>query len=530
MPDQVIENRLGKLIPLDQNHPDDLAFCREAFGFEAQTRGWFRERDRLYFFPHKLSIEQARDLLDQPPPPSILEVPAPPLPDGPVSRHLLDMPDGTRVDWIRHPSALPAGCQSHWRAHTHLFVVENQALGFTAYTSIFGYAHLEGADARFRIFGPGGIRWIDYPSHEAALNDALDMSLAVAMKIQVVGTPCAGNKIAVYGDYAKVGTVLRSLFAAYERMGIIVTSADLGLSIAQLKKWALPVAPTCLVPLGVYEKGIPSAIITADAAFAGLHAMAAALEGAPGIRDLTISLQGIGEVGYRMAQLILEAGAKLVLTEADGDTRRRFQSDHERAFASGQARFLEDLDAIYDAQADLFVPCALRDILSNQNLTRMKNAGIRMIGGPANNLFPDQVDGPWQYHASGLPVVPYEGIGAGGVTGVAYSVMSGIYGRAPFTPAEKIEAIRDYVARVMHWSQTYDLPAQVVSDRILFRRALRRRILSQKQSDQILERMCRVFDSGDQRFEHHWISDLTKRGYFYGPGRMAEGGWRNLEQ
>jgi len=530
MPDQVIETHLGKLIPLDQNRSEDLDFCRTAFGFEAQTQGWFRERDRLYFFPHKLSIEQARDLLTQPHPPSVLEVPAPPLPDGPASRHLLDMPDGTRVNWICHPSALPAGCQSHWRAHTHLFVVENQALGFTAYTSIFSYAHIEGADARFRIFGPGGIRWIDYPSPEAALNDALDMSLAVAMKIQVVGTPCAGNKIAVYGDYKKVGPVLRSLFSAYERMGIIITSADLGLSIAQLKTWALPVAPTCLVPLGVYSQGIPSAFITADAAFAGLQAMAKALDGAPGLSDLTISLQGIGEVGYRMAQLILRAGSKLVLTEADADTRRRFRTEHDSAFASGQAGFLEDLDTIYDAQADLFVPCALRDILSSENLTRLKDAGIRMIGGPANNLFPDQVEGPWKYHAAGLPVVPYEGIGAGGVTGVAYSIMSGIYGRAPFTPAEKIEVIRDYVARVMRWSQIYDLPAQVVSDRILFRRALRRRILSQTQSDQILERMRRAFDSGDQQFEHYWINDLTKRGLFYGPGRTADGGWRHLER
>jgi hypothetical protein len=529
LPNQVIETSHGILIPFDQNRSDDLDFCREVFGFEALKHGWFRERDRLYFFPPKFSLEQARVEIKQPPPPSILDVPAPPLPDGPVSRHLLDMPDGTRVTWINHPAALPAACQPHWRAHTHLFEVENSTLGFTAYTSIFGYAHLEGADARFRIFGPGGIRWIDYPSKEAALNDALDMSLAVAMKIQVVGTPCAGNKIAVYGDYENVGPVLRALFTVYERMGIVITSADLGLSIAQLEAWALPVAPTCLVPLGVYCQGIPSAVITADASFAGLQAMAEALDGSPDLGDLTISQQGIGEVGYRMAHLLLKAGTRLILTEADADTRRRFQNEHQSAFASGQARMLEDLDAIYDAKADLFVPCALRDILSAENLTRLKEAGLKMVGGPANNLFPDQVEGPWQYHAAGLPVVPYEGIGAGGVTGVAYSIMSGIYGRAPFDPADKVQTIRDYVGRVMRWSQAYDLPAQVVSDRILFNRARRRRILSQAQSDRILERMRQAFKSGDHQFERDVINDLTKRGLFYGPGRMASGGWRYLE-
>ena len=114
-----------------------------------------------------------------------------------------------------------------------------------------------------------------------------------------------------------------------------------------------------------------------------------------------------------------------------------------------QVSFLEDLDGIYDVRADIFVPCAPRDILTAENLVRLKSAGVKMIGGPANNLFPDQVPGPLQYHEAGIPVVPYEGIGAGGVTRVAYTIMTGIFGRAPFTPEEKIEMIRDYITRVM---------------------------------------------------------------------------------
>ena len=243
-------NSKGKLLKLTRKNQTDLEFCREAFGFEAERAGWFRERDRLFYFDDTIDDHLAEDLLSRPAPPSILEVPLPKLPDGPVKQHLMTMPDGLVVTWISHPSALPSQCRAHWRGHTHLFILENKKLGFTAYTSIFSYAHIEAADANFRFFGPGGIRWVDYPDHISAINDALDMSLAVAMKIQVVGAPCAGNKIAVIGNYTNVGPALRSIFATYERMGIILTSADLGLSIAQLKEWALPVAPTSLVPLG----------------------------------------------------------------------------------------------------------------------------------------------------------------------------------------------------------------------------------------------------------------------------------------
>ena len=313
-----------KVLQLSRKNSTDLEFCREAFGYEAEKLGWFRERDRLFYFDDALDDQQAEELFSAPAPPSILDVPIPKLPEGPVKQQLMSMPDGLNVTWIRHPSALPEGCRAHWRGHTHLFILENKALNFTAYTSIFSYAHIEAADANFRFFGPGGIRWIDYPDHESAINDALDMSLAVAMKIQVVGTPCAGNKIAVIGDYTNVGPALRSIFAAYERMGIILTSADLGLSIAQLKEWALPVAPTSLVPLGVYQKGVTSARVTSLASFAGLHAMAECLDGSPALKDLKFSIQGIGEVGYHIAELLLKEDAKLLITEANRPDSRKF--------------------------------------------------------------------------------------------------------------------------------------------------------------------------------------------------------------
>ncbi len=525
MPNKIKATSAGKLISLDDGDADEMLFFQEVFGFEAKPPGWVREGDRVFYFPDRITEEQAIEKLSETAPASILEVEAPPLPEGAVSHHFLTMPDGLEVTWIRHPSALPPACRPHWRHHTHMFVLKNESLDFTAYTSIFAYAHLEAADTKFRIFGPGGIRWVDYPSEEAAINDALDMSLAVAMKIQVVGTPCAGNKVAVYGNYENVGPALRSLFAAYERMGLIITSADLGISIDQLEQWALPVAPTCLIPLGVYQKGIPSALITAKAAFAGLRAMAECLEGSPELGDLTVSLQGIGEVGFRIAELMIAEGSKIVITEANSETRAQFKYANQTACDSGQIRFLEDLDGIYDVGADIFIPCALRDILTTENLVRLKSAGVKMIGGPANNLFPDQVSGPWQYHEAGIPVVPYEGIGAGGVTGVAYSIMTGIFGSTPFTPEEKIAKIRDYITRVMGWSHKYDLPAQVVSDRILFRRALRRRILQQSQADQIIAKLRRAFVKGNAEFEGQLVCDLTKRGFFNGVGRFESGGW-----
>ena len=510
----------GKIIHLDSKNKEDLQFIREAYGYDIEEKGWVREKNRLFLISGAITTRTASSRLKGAPPPGILDMSIPPLPDGPISRRFLTMEDGTVVRWIRHPSVLPKSSQPHWRHHTALLETKGKNPDFACYTSIPSFATVEGGDGKFRFLGPGGIRWIDYPNRAAAISDAMDMSLAVAMKIQVVRTPSGGNKIAVFGDMRHKSKVLRSIFSAYERMGFIVTSADLGLSLEDLEKYALPVAPTSIVPMGVYKNGIPSALVTADACFAAMHAMAASLPQSPPLSSLTVSIQGIGEVGYRLAHHLLENGSKVIIAEPNHHTCRQFKSECQRAFSTGQAVFLKDPNAIYATAADIFCPCALRDILDRRSLTQLLRAGVRIVGGPANNLFSDQINGPWLFHNAGLPVVPYEGIGAGGVTGVAYSVMTGILGRSPFKISEKIQLIKDYVAKILRWSQRYDLPPQLISDRILFRSTLRRRLLGQNRTDDLLEKLQRAFNSGNRTLEQELVYEYTKKGFFYGAGRF----------
>jgi leucine dehydrogenase len=518
----------GLLIELDPHSERDRAFVRDSYGYEAEARGWCREADCLLAFTGALTNDQVREKLASEPPLSVLEVPEPHRPTGQLAQLFFTLDDGTEVTWIKHPAALPEACRTHWRHHTSLFVIKNTNPNFTAYTSIYSYASLDGKDGKFRIFGPGGIRWIDYPDSETAISDALDMSLAVAMKIQVVQTPNGGNKISVIGDKKERDRALRCIFAAYEKMGLIVTSADLGLSLADLERSSLDVAPTTIVPMGAFRTGIPSALVTADASYAGLEAMAESLPGSPDLSTCSVSIQGLGEVGFRVAQNLIERGTRLVLAETNPEIIESMRSENKAAFESGQARFVEEPDEIYDEAVDIFFPCALRDILTKLNLKRFLKAGIKIIGGPANNLFPDQVTGPWIYHLAGLPVVPYEAIGAGGVTGVAYSVMSGVFGQCPFTIDDKVSMIRDYVAKVLECSRRYNLPPQVISDRLLFNSAQRRRSITQERCDEILTLFQWVFAQPNRELEHQLILEYSKKGLFYGSGRHPGGGWNYL--
>jgi len=525
---KMISTNWGKVISLNRNNKLDLEFIREAFGTEAGDRGWFRVNDRMYIVDQAIERSVAERELQKSPPASILDEDLPKQGIEEPIRELYQMEDGTIARWIRHPSGIPESCREHWRDHQILIEFENSELGCIAYHSIHRMAVLEGADSKPRYFAPGGLRWINYPDKEAALSDALDMSLAVAMKIQVVGAPCAGSKVAIFGDYNKKPKVLRSIGAAMERLGINISAADLGLSTDDMEQYILPVAPTFTVPLGVYQGGTGAALITCYGVFEGLKGMSDALPGSPSIGDITVSMQGLGEVGFGLARLMLREGTQLKISEINPSTIKKFIKEFPEAIISRQVEFLIDPDLIYDCSADIFCPCASRDILDENNLDRLLKAGIKMIGGPANNLFPDQVNGPWAYHEAGIFVIPYEGIGAGGTAGVAHSIMTGIYGECPFSTEEKVERIGNYIKKIIQFARTYDIPPQVLSDRILFRRVQRHTIVSRELACEVMEKLASAVAGNDKEGEKAVIEEYTKVGFFFGEGRFPGGGWNKV--
>ena len=50
----------GKIIYLDPQNAEDLQFAREAYGYDAEEKGWFRERDRLFVFAGALKERKAQ--------------------------------------------------------------------------------------------------------------------------------------------------------------------------------------------------------------------------------------------------------------------------------------------------------------------------------------------------------------------------------------------------------------------------------------------------------------------------------------
>jgi len=91
----------------------------------------------------------------------------------------------------------------------------------------------------------------------------------------------------------------------------------------------------------------------------------------------TIALQGLGHVGFPLAEYLLDDGARLVVTDLDPGKIQQLQQKY------GTER-IKDVspDEIYTVDADIFSPCAMGSIITEERIPQFK---FKIILGSANN-------------------------------------------------------------------------------------------------------------------------------------------------
>ena len=141
----------------------------------------------------------------------------------------------------------------------------------------------------------------------------------------------------------------------------------------------------------------------------GIQASARQRWGSDDLHGRTVALQGCGNVGFALALLLKEAGARLIVTDVDA----------ARAAACARAcdAAVVAPEEIYDAAADVFAPCALGGILNEQTIPRLQTA---IIAGAANNQLRDEA-AVQAIEARGILYAPDFILNAGGIiSGGAY--------------------------------------------------------------------------------------------------------------
>ena len=269
----------------------------------------------------------------------------------------------------------------------------------------------------------GGCRMWDYSSADAALTDALRLSRGMSYKNAMADLDLGGGKAVIIGDSRAQKTP--ALFEAFGRAveavgGAYWTAEDVGVSPADLmhaRKHTRYVAGLEGHPAA---SGDPSPV-TAEGVFRGIslcvqRAMDRDLQG------VIVALQGVGHVGAYLADKLHAAGARLIITDVNAEALA--------AVAARTGAQVVAPDEIFDAQADVFAPCALGGAVNVETLPRLK---ARIIAGGANNQLADPAIGRTLFDM-GLLYAPDYVINGGGIINVAGEIRALDAGEA-FDPA-----------------------------------------------------------------------------------------------
>jgi len=303
----------------------------------------------------------------------------------------------------------------------------------------------------------GGCRFIHYPTNYDALYDAMRLARGMSYKSALAQLPLGGGKAVIIQPttpfdreayFKKFGQWVQQLNGRY------ITALDSG---TQLSDMDIIATQTSYVASLSCHQGDPSPH-TAQGILRGIQAAVAFKLKKDSLKNLHIAIQGIGHVGYTLAKLLHEHGARLSV--ADVDPMRVTQAVQE---FNAQA---VPIDKIHAIACDVFSPCALGAIINDKTLNEFKTT---IIAGAANNQLEHTYHGQKLYDKGILYATDYV-INAGGVIFAA----SKYFNTDESIMHMQIDRIYDTLLDIFSQSTTKQQSTNIIADSIAQARIIQR--------------------------------------------------------
>jgi valine dehydrogenase (NAD+) len=306
--------------------------------------------------------------------------------------------------------------------------------------------------------GLGGTRFYPYDSEDEALADVLRLSKAMAYKNALAGLDLGGGKAVIIGDPALLKT--EALLRAYGRFvaalgGRYITACDVGTRSEDMDI----IARECRYVTGrttAHGGAGDSSVLTALGVMQGMGAAAEHAWGSTSLRGRRVGVEGVGKVGHRLVDHLIEAGAGVVICDVSAGAIESVRSRHP------EVRAVDDLDALIAEELDVLAPCALGGTLTEQVVNVLT---ARIVCGGANNQLAHH--GVEKLLADrGIIYAPDYVVNAGGVIQVADELAGFNFDRA----RAATEQIFTTTARVLKIADADGVPPSVAADRLAERR------------------------------------------------------------
>jgi leucine dehydrogenase len=301
----------------------------------------------------------------------------------------------------------------------------------------------------------GGMRMLPYESEDDALFDVLRLARGMTYKSAVADTGLGGGKSVIIGDPRKDKSpdLFRSMGRFIDSLGgRYITAEDMNIGIPDLEH----VREETRWVVGLSRESGSSGNPSPYTAWGCLQGMRAVLEEVWGSSEFTgrkILLQGIGAVGGRLATLLKERGAEVVICDINTERVREMKEEHG-----------------FESIPDEYAPCARGAGLNDKTIPRLR---CRAVAGCANNQLGEA------RHADdlkdrGILYAPDYVINAGGIINVGMELQPGGYDEK--RSMERIDRIYDQLLSVFEIAREHDLNTRQAAEQLANLRLERARL------------------------------------------------------
>lgn len=294
----------------------------------------------------------------------------------------------------------------------------------------------------------GGCRFLEYPDTGAALYDVLRLARGMSYKSACAGLPLGGGKSVILKPkhiadkkafFHSFGDFVNSLGGRY------ITADDSGTGVEEMDCIA---ERTQYVASGS-RLGIPSPY-TAYGVKYGIEAAVLFKLNKTSLNGIHVAIQGIGSVGYFLAQQLVEAGARVTVADVNVAMCEKAKRELNAEVVS--------INEIHKVACDVYAPCALGATLNDKTIPEIQ---ATIVAGAANNQLAHAIHGEKLY-ARGILYAPDYVINAGGVINCAYQYDSTMVANRE----KQIARIYDTLSIIFERSAQEHIPTHQIADRI----------------------------------------------------------------
>jgi valine dehydrogenase (NAD+) len=336
--------------------------------------------------------------------------------------------------------------------HEQVVFCQDEASGLRAIIAIYSTA-----------LGPalGGTRFYPYAGEDEALADVLNLSRAMAYKNALAGLDLGGGKAVIIGDPATVKS--EELLRAYGRFvqslnGRYYTACDVGTYSEDMDV----IARESRFVTGRTEAhggAGDSSVLTAYGVFQGMRAAAEHVWGTSTLRGRRVGVEGVGKVGRRLVEHLVQDGAEVVLCDVNEAAVEAVRSRRP------EVSVVADNAALVGSSLDVYAPCALGGALDDETVATLGSLSTAIVCGGANNQLA-HAGIEKQLADRGVLYAPDYVVNAGGVIQVADEIEGFSMERA----RSRASGIFETTRRIFMLAGEEGVPPAVAADRLAERR------------------------------------------------------------